>query len=137
MAKEDVISCPKCQEKMKILIISRPDGHIVIDQCEKCEGYWFDGLELEKIVTEEMASEFFLLDSSEVDEASFPCPRCKGHMETQLLFEVRVDKCLFCNGLWLDKGELREIQFRYVNSLNDSDLLQLIKDLLIESKATT
>lgn len=136
MTNEDMINCPKCHEKMRILYISRPDGHIVIDQCERCEGYWFDGLELEKVITEEMVTEYFPLDPSNVNEAQFNCPRCQGKMETKLLFDVRVDKCLDCDGIWLDRGELREIQFRYMHSLNDNEFMNLIRDLITEAKGT-
>jgi Zn-finger nucleic acid-binding protein len=38
------------------------------------------------------------------------CPKCGMQLEEIPLDDVRVDKCLSCEGLWLDKGELEVIR---------------------------
>ena len=38
------------------------------------------------------------------------CPKCGMQLEELPLDDVRVDKCLSCEGLWLDKGELEVIR---------------------------
>ena len=38
------------------------------------------------------------------------CPKCGMQLEEIALGDVRVDKCFFCEGLWLDKGELELIR---------------------------
>ncbi len=124
------IYCPKCEKTMKKIIISRPAGPITIDHCNICDGYWFDGLELEKIITDKESRDSFFLDPSEVHEAHFHCPRCSSMVETKLLFDVRVDKCVECEGIWLDKGELTDIQKRYRTSMNENVILDVIYDLL-------
>jgi len=37
------------------------------------------------------------------------CPKC-GHVLTELEFKgVKIDRCLSCQGVWLDAGELEQI----------------------------
>ena len=38
------------------------------------------------------------------------CPKCGMQLEEFEFHNVRIDKCLSCEGLWLDKGELENIQ---------------------------
>ena len=135
MEEDSILDCPTCGSSMLKIMINRPDTTITIDHCRTCEGYWFDGLELEKVVKEDIVVEEFDLGSSDVHEANFHCPRCSGVMETKVLFDVRVDRCIDCNGMWLDKGELMDIQERYRASLNDNTLLQLINDILLKTEA--
>lgn len=38
------------------------------------------------------------------------CPKCGMQLEEIVVGGVRVDKCLGCEGVWLDKGELEVIR---------------------------
>lgn len=38
------------------------------------------------------------------------CPKCGMPLEEVVFGDVRVDKCLGCEGIWLDKGELEILQ---------------------------
>ncbi len=38
------------------------------------------------------------------------CPRCGGDLEEKHAEHVRVDECRECGGIWLDKGELDQLQ---------------------------
>jgi hypothetical protein len=38
------------------------------------------------------------------------CPKCGAQLEEFALGDVRVDKCLSCEGIWLDAGELETIR---------------------------
>ncbi|MFN0151092.1 MAG: zf-TFIIB domain-containing protein [bacterium] len=38
------------------------------------------------------------------------CPKCGSPLEEFALDNVHVDKCLSCEGLWLDAGELETIR---------------------------
>jgi hypothetical protein len=38
------------------------------------------------------------------------CPKCGSQLEEFALGDVRIDKCLSCEGLWLDAGELETIR---------------------------
>jgi uncharacterized protein len=41
---------------------------------------------------------------------SMKCPKCGMQLEEVAFGDVRIDKCFACEGLWLDKGELKVIQ---------------------------
>ncbi len=38
------------------------------------------------------------------------CPKCGMKLEEMKLGSIRLDKCFECEGLWLDKGELEQLQ---------------------------
>jgi Zn-finger nucleic acid-binding protein len=38
------------------------------------------------------------------------CPKCGGLLEEIIFGDVRVDKCLSCEGIWLDRGEFETLQ---------------------------
>jgi hypothetical protein len=38
------------------------------------------------------------------------CPKCGSELQEVGIADVRVDKCVKCEGLWLDKGELEKLQ---------------------------
>ena len=47
------------------------------------------------------------------------CPVCKNAMITCELYEVEIDYCLQCSGIWLDAGELEML-------LGDSSLAEQV-----------
>ena len=38
------------------------------------------------------------------------CPRCEGELRQEDLKEIKVDRCSSCKGLWLDYGELDQLE---------------------------
>src|SRR5690349_7981457 len=42
------------------------------------------------------------------------CPGCGSGMQLFLAEEAEVDRCLFCGGIWLDKGELESLTRRTI-----------------------
>jgi DNA repair exonuclease SbcCD ATPase subunit len=38
------------------------------------------------------------------------CPRCGGDLSEQHSEHVKIDECSDCGGIWLDKGELEQLQ---------------------------
>lgn len=38
------------------------------------------------------------------------CPKCGMQLEEIAVGDVRVDKCVSCEGIWLDRGELEVIR---------------------------
>jgi uncharacterized protein len=38
------------------------------------------------------------------------CPKCGMDLQEIEFGDVKIDKCLSCEGLWLDKGELERLQ---------------------------
>jgi Zn-finger nucleic acid-binding protein len=107
---------------------------VEIDHCVECEGIWLDGGELEILLENSAAKDGFLA-SFEKDEGSKErlrkCPICDKKMEKVLYGgtkRIRIDRCRKNDGIWLDKGELREIleQASYGES---GVVLDLLKDM--------
>jgi hypothetical protein len=73
------------------------------------EEEYFARLEVERVrrVSEERQATL-LAEERERDRALhfMKCPKCGMQLEEIAFGDVRVDKCLSCDGLWLDKGEL-------------------------------
>jgi Zn-finger nucleic acid-binding protein len=124
---EKEIECPRCNLKMKQILISKHEHEIMVDRCDQCDGYWFDRTELEKVLDEESKVLALPFNDSPEDDANFRCPRCEGIMETKKLYDIKVDLCLICGGIWLDKGELEAVQRTYRFEQNQTRILNLIQ----------
>ncbi|HZV33966.1 MAG TPA: zf-TFIIB domain-containing protein [Verrucomicrobiae bacterium] len=115
------MNCPRCESELEPLIY---DG-LKIEVCPKCKGEWLFAGELQKIVEhhdevftpEEIASlepvnkEIFTAESQDHDELN--CPVCAVQMEHFNYGDtsgIILHKCLECGGIWMDKGELQEIE---------------------------
>ena len=88
---------------------------VEIDYCVSCEGIWLDAGELELLLEDSAARDGFL-SSFKVDERSREkprqCPICDKRMKKALYSggrKILIDTCRAGHGIWLDKGELREI----------------------------
>ncbi len=87
-----------------------------------CGGIWFDGTEVQKLNELHESAGETLLDVKKVPhvvEHSTPssCPKCDNATMIRLLScpdkQVVVDECPSCRGVWLDYGELRQIQTQF------------------------
>lgn len=108
--------CLKCPGQLQAKAIA----DVVIDQCDRCDGIWFDPGELNQILkgsidTLRARTRSAKAQPPEHDSHRGHCPRCKGE---GLLVRVRsrerehlhVDTCSVCFGSWLDGGELEAIK---------------------------
>jgi Zn-finger nucleic acid-binding protein len=109
--EETTLNCPVCKEAMIVLELDE----VEIDHCVECRGIWLDGGELE-ILLENSAAKDGFLDSFYKNEGSKEkprkCPMCDKKMEKVLYGgnkTIQIDRCRKKDGIWLDKGELREI----------------------------
>lgn len=127
---EKKIDCPKCDIVMQQIIISEQNYSVTVDRCNICDGYWFDRYELEKVLDEEMKEGALQYEDCPENEADFRCPRCNGTTETKNLYNIKVDLCLACGGIWLDKGELEDVQKTYRIEQNQLRVLALFQEAL-------
>ncbi|MEA3557872.1 MAG: zf-TFIIB domain-containing protein [Candidatus Thermoplasmatota archaeon] len=125
------VKCPRCGMMMKQIVVMTSTTAVEVDHCIECEGYWFDKYELDKVIDEKMDGPF-PFENTDANEADFPCPRCRGVTETKSIWDITVELCLDCSGLWLDGGELREVQERYRFDQNQNKLLELLRSVLDE-----
>jgi len=113
--------CPRCQSDLRETIY---EG-VIVDTCDKCEGEWLDKDEILLInkVREVMFSEQERAEvkgahgvvTTELKQPEKPliCPRCNVPLKVlnyAYSTGIIVDRCIKCDGLWLDKDELENIQ---------------------------
>jgi Zn-finger nucleic acid-binding protein len=106
--------CPRCQKALDI----HQYNSFQLDRCSSCEGLWLEPQEF-KILTSEFS--VYRDDSSDPNfqrqalpkiEGYLPCACCSKLMVRQNfkgISGVLIDLCIHC-GIWLDKGELKQIR---------------------------
>ena len=80
-----------------------------IDVCPRCHGTWLDRGELNKL-TSDAALESMIRDFATASRNPLACVRDGGPMRRRVLQDVEVDVCGSCGGVWVDKGELDEVE---------------------------
>ena len=100
--------CPTCRTSE--LEPGRPPGlEVTPDQCPSCNGIWLERRELATL-TDPAGADLRIAPGARVSRRA--CPRCRKALRSfyypQTL--VTIDMCGRCRGIWLDKGELKEIK---------------------------
>lgn len=109
------MKCPNCQHELKQHVYKG----LRIDECENCEGKWFDRDELRQ-AKDRTDDDFRWLDFEmfgeeankyEITPSQELCPKDSSKMETLTYMDskVSIDKCNVCKGVWLDKNEFDKI----------------------------
>ncbi len=104
---------------------------IEIDECPSCEGVWLDKGELEKLqdiqindykaelkLIPDYVGKSILLSRSKGRKA-MNCPVCARELERReygFSSQVMIDSCVNGHGVWLDKGELKDLEIFYERS---------------------
>ena len=116
------LTCPQCSAAMNEVKAQATTGYwLVLDQCPGCGGIWCDRWELYPLT----AAEAERLDDADPAAVARPvpsagatlhCPRCRARLtplrDPALPADARVERCLNCEGLWLNRGELRRLKVR-------------------------
>lgn len=99
--------CPKCTgQALKEKTLS--DRQTKIDVCPSCRGGWFDATELSRVLSVAVEKMHAL---SNAVASKRQCPKCDVAL-SQINYpetEIEVDVCGRCSGIWLDRGEFRDI----------------------------
>lgn len=106
------MDCPACKNAMITLELSE----VEIDHCTDCGGIWLDAGELEILLGDPEKSNQ-LLNSFKIDSACTEkkrkCPICLKKMQKIIVGlsepTLLIDKCSKGDGLWFDRGELKDI----------------------------
>lgn len=98
--------CPGCHGWMN----ARRVGEVEVDRCHNCGGVWFDRDELDRLLPS--AARELRATGDRIRISARPCPNDGTDLLTVTYPQthVEVDLCPDCDGLWLDAGELKEIQ---------------------------
>lgn len=126
------MNCPVCDEPMIVLELD----NVEIDHCISCCGIWLDAGELE-LLLESAEEKNDLLSSFEVDskskEKKRKCPICLKKMNKILCGadkRVLIDKCPRNDGIWFDKGELKEV-IRIASLDRKNKIANLLNEMFI------
>ena len=113
------MNCPACHSALA----KKRYREIVLDVCPKCRGVWFDRRELSDFIDlylqdhEDLPDSTIQLNKSvtsvaAVHEPRRPCPSCEEQLiKVNYAYDsnIIVDKCLSCNGVWVDRPELKQL----------------------------
>ncbi len=106
------MDCPVCKNAMITLELKE----VEIDHCTECGGIWLDAGELELLLGEPGKAKQLLnsfRSSTDSKEKPRRCPICDRKMQKIIVGTSKptllIDKCRRGDGLWFDKGELKDI----------------------------
>lgn len=137
------LTCPQCAAQMNEVTAQAAVGYcILLDQCSRCGGIWCDRWELYP-VTAAAAERLDPVDQEALWQPVAPaggpleCPRCRARMsrfrDPALPQEARIERCPNCDGMWLNRGELRRFKGRAVgrlsNTVSDAELDRLTQSV--------
>jgi Zn-finger nucleic acid-binding protein len=122
------MKCPVCKEPTIVLELDQ----IEIDYCTSCGGIWLDAGELDLLIEDEKDRKLLLSSFHKVDEhpeKKYRCPICRTRMDKVYVGEnkdVLLDKCPYNDGLWFDKGELKDV---IQLASKDNKVVELLNEL--------
>lgn len=125
------MDCPVCHNAMITLELAQ----VEIDHCVECGGIWLDGGELEALIGDrDKARQIIalLVRTRPSGERPRRCPLCDKKMEKVVVGSsqppVVIDRCTRGEGLWFDRGELKQI-LAGSGLAPDSRVLHLLADM--------
>jgi Zn-finger nucleic acid-binding protein len=111
------LMCPGCALTLAPVYAEANYGRVLLlDQCPGCGGVWFDRWELFFIKGDALENlsrldESALLALNPTQKGTDACPRCSSALaaftDPALPADSTIKRCPRCNGLWLNRGELR------------------------------
>jgi len=131
------MNCPNDNEQLEKVLF-----HLVeVDYCPKCLGIWFDKDELRR-AKDARDEQLNWLDVDlwrdkgkfRVSRGDKHCPVCRvGLMEVKYdESKTKVDFCKMCGGVWLDRGEFKQI-INYLKNKSDYEVLHhYTKNLMVQ-----
>ena len=125
------MDCPVCKNAMIVMELAE----VEIDYCPGCEGIWLDAGELEMLLGDKQKSRALIgsfIKVKRTGEEARKCPICDKKMEKIDVGEgeavLMIDRCVKGDGLWFDKGELKEIIDK-AKLDEDSKIKELLADM--------
>ncbi len=130
------MNCPNDNEQLERALFH----NVEVDYCPRCLGIWFDNDEL-RLAKDDKDKQINWLDVDlwrdkskfEISRSNKHCPVCRT-----LLCEVaydgsktKVDFCKMCQGVWLDRGEFKQI-IVYLKKKADYEILHCYTKNIIQ-----
>ncbi len=131
------MKCPSDNEELDKVLFH----HIEVDYCPKCLGVWFDKDEL-RLSKDDKDKNLNWVDVDlwrdkkkfKVAYSNRHCPVCRVSLREVAYDEskVKVDFCKMCEGIWLDRGEFKQL-INYLKRKADYEILHsYAKNLALE-----
>lgn len=108
----DRIRCPRCDQHMEIYSRATASEPVVADMCVTCGGVWLDGAEVAKVYSgfAQLADRLAGAGGAEDPKRHIAiCPRCRARPVGFPFFDLTLDHCPSCHGLWVDGEELEDL----------------------------
>ena len=131
------MNCPNDNKKLEKVLFHNVEA----DYCPKCLGIWFDKDELRQAKDNKDKDLNWVDVDLWRDKGKFEispllkhCPVCRaGLVEVGYdKSKTKVDFCKMCNGIWLDRGEFKQI-INYLKDKSDYEILNnYTKNLVTE-----
>lgn len=131
------MECPNDKEYLERVLFHK----VEVDYCPKCLGIWFDKDELRQ-AKDARDRQLDWLDVDlwrdkskfKVSRGSKQCPFCRAGL-VEVNYDgskTKIDFCKMCGGIWLDRGEFKQI-INYLKSKSDYEVLNhYIKNLVLQ-----
>jgi Zn-finger nucleic acid-binding protein len=109
------LSCPRCDTKLveERRTAAATGARIDVDVCPDCAGLWLDGVEVGQAFAalgeHAMRVGDLLAAGAKRGHGIGSCPRCRAETIEFPFFEVRLDLCGACHGLWIDGDEIEAV----------------------------
>jgi len=133
------MNCPSDNEKLEKVLFH----NVEVDYCPKCLGMWFDEDEF-RMAKDDKDKNLNWVDVDlwrdkgkfEISRSLKHCPVCRAglvevgydkskvnpHTRTSFGVGVKMDFCKMCQGIWLDRGEFKQI-INYLKNKSDYEIL--------------
>ncbi len=138
------MKCPNDNTELEQMLFHE----VEVDYCPRCLGMWFDKDEL-AYAKDDKDKQLNWLDIDiwrdkakfHISKSTRHCPYCSAglvqvgydsHSSNEGQTHVKIDFCKNCEGLWLDRGEFKQIMV-YLKKKADYEILhRYIKNLITE-----
>ncbi|MBQ8887530.1 MAG: zf-TFIIB domain-containing protein [Candidatus Gastranaerophilales bacterium] len=132
-----ILNCPACGKPMKKVYMD--EQNLYLDVClDGCGGIYFDNREYKKFDegNEDISPLIEAYKNKTFNEISDSeervCPKCNSKMVkhySSSKYEIQIDDCYSCGGIFLDYGELKRIRSEYLEEQHrTTDVLQQLDD---------
>lgn len=146
------LKCPHCVVEMNEVSAATSVGYsIVLDQCPRCGGIWCDRWELYPLSAAaadglDPVDQAALLQPAALTNDQLECPRCRARLRSfrdpSLPRDARIERCPNCDGMWLNRGELRRFRHRDTadgsakSVMPETQLNQLAREIIPSSASS-
>ncbi|HJP61634.1 MAG TPA: zf-TFIIB domain-containing protein [Gemmatimonadaceae bacterium] len=95
-------------------LVEHVTEHLAFATCSKCNGLWLprsartELLDPGKVPLASRVAQ----DAKRTARKRYGCPRCKKSFRPERVEGIEIDRCMQCEGIWLDAGEYDAVKQR-------------------------